>query len=129
VVRKKNSGGCNFYFFLAFVGKNDPHIGVLAGFLRSGGGKVWGKSNLDLKAFDGHWARGKSAVFWHLGRLLGVFSTRNETGGFTGFSDIGNYTWTGKGVHFGRIFPDYSIPSKHYFLKNISYFRRALYRR
>ena len=84
--RKKNSGGCNFYFFLAFVGKNDPHSGVLAGFLRSGGGKVWGKSNLDLKAFDGHWARGKSAVFWHLRRLLGVFSTRNETGGFTGFS-------------------------------------------
>jgi hypothetical protein len=33
--------------------KNDPHSGVLAGFLRSGWGKVWGKNNLDLKAFDG----------------------------------------------------------------------------
>jgi len=69
--------------------KKDPHIGVLAGFLRSGWGKVWGKNNLDLKAFDGHWARGKSAVFWQIGRILGVFSTRNEKKQFAGFSGIG----------------------------------------
>jgi hypothetical protein len=49
--------------------KNDPHISVLAGFLRSGWGKVWGKNNLDLKAFDGHWARGKSAVFYQTKRI------------------------------------------------------------
>jgi hypothetical protein len=78
-------------------------------------GKVWGKNNLDLKAFGSPKARCKSALFWQTKRILGMFSTRNETEGFTGFAGIGNYIWTGKGVHFGRIFPDYSIPSKHSF--------------
>jgi hypothetical protein len=33
--------------------KNEPDIGVMAGFLRPVGGKIHGKNNLDLKAFGG----------------------------------------------------------------------------
>jgi hypothetical protein len=109
---------------LAFVGKNEPHIGVLAGFLMSGWGKVGGKNNLDLKAFDGHWARGKSAVFWKTKRILGIFSTRNETEGFTWFSLLEMIINLRIGARIGRIFPDYSIPSKHSFLKKHIVFQK-----
>jgi hypothetical protein len=35
------------------VGKNDPHIRVLAGFMRFRWGKLGGKNNLDLKDIGG----------------------------------------------------------------------------
>jgi hypothetical protein len=40
-----------------------------------------------------------------------------HSGVLAGFSGIGNDIRTGKGAHFGRIFPEYSIPSKHSFQK------------
>ena len=41
-------------FFLTFVGKNDPHIGVLAAFPGSGWGKLGVEIHIDLKGFAGH---------------------------------------------------------------------------
>jgi hypothetical protein len=69
-----------------FVGKNDPHIGVLAAFPGSGWDKLSGKNGLDSRAFSGLWARCKSAVFWQSKREMGVFSTGTEKEGFTWFS-------------------------------------------
>jgi hypothetical protein len=39
--------------FSDIPGKNEPHIGVLAGFPRYGWGKLSGEIQLDLRAFDG----------------------------------------------------------------------------
>jgi hypothetical protein len=46
---RRTAGEVIFTFFWAFIGKNDPHIGVLAGFLRFRGGKICGEIHLDLK--------------------------------------------------------------------------------
>jgi hypothetical protein len=48
--------------------------------------------------------RYKSALFWKTGRLLQVFSTGTENGGFTGF--FIEYVKNGEkiGARFGRIF-------------------------
>jgi hypothetical protein len=39
--------------FLTFVGKNDPHIRVLAGFPESGWDKLSGENSLGSRAFGG----------------------------------------------------------------------------
>jgi hypothetical protein len=50
VTRQMQSGTISQTGLFSYLpGKNDPHIGVLTGFLRSEWGKVWGKNNLDLK--------------------------------------------------------------------------------
>ena len=50
--------------------------------------KIRDKINIDSKAFGRLLARGKSAVFCQTERYSGVFSTRTEKNGFTGFSGI-----------------------------------------
>jgi hypothetical protein len=99
--------------FLTFVEKNDPLIRVLAAFLWPGWGKLSGKNGLDLRAIGGLWARCNSAVFWQTERLYGVFSTRTETEGFTGFSDIVRYNQKGKEAQFGLILLNMSTPLGH----------------
>jgi hypothetical protein len=49
--------------FRTSVGKKDPQIRPLFGFSDAGWVKAWVKINLDSRAFGGHWARSKSAVF------------------------------------------------------------------
>jgi hypothetical protein len=49
--------------------------------------------------------RCKSAVFCQTEQLLGIFSTGNEKGGFTGISDISKHFWKGKGARIGLICP------------------------
>jgi hypothetical protein len=80
------------------VEKKEPHSGVLAGFLGSGGGKSGSSIQLDLKGLTSHKVRCKSAVFWQTERLLGVFSTGTEKGGFTGFSGIDKFIQKRKGA-------------------------------
>ena len=84
--------------------KNDPHIRILAAFLGSRQGKLYAENSLGLKAIDDHQARCKSAVFWQTERLLGIFSTGTEKGGFTGLSGTGLDTVKGNGTRFGLIF-------------------------
>jgi len=122
---KKRTAGYVIFTFFRRPPKNEPHIRVLAGFLRSGWGKVCDKIHLNLKGLKSHQVRCRSALFWQTERILSIFSTRNKKKRFTGFSGIGNYIWTGKGVHFGRIFPDYSIPSKHPFLIKHSAYQKS----
>ena len=92
--------------FLTPPGKNDPHIRVLAGFPGFTWDKLGGKNGLDSRAFSGLWVRCKSAVFWQTGRFLGVFSTRTEKEGFTGFSVFDRIIWMGNGARIGRISPN-----------------------
>jgi hypothetical protein len=73
------------------VEKKEPHSGVLAGFWGSGWGKSGSYIHLDLNGLTSHKARCKSAVFWQTERLLGIFSTGTEKGGFTGFSGIDKF--------------------------------------
>ena len=56
------------------------------------------KLQLDLKGLTSHKVRCKSAVFWQTERLLGIFSTRTEKGGFTGFSGIDKFIRKRKGA-------------------------------
>ena len=48
-------------------------------------GKLCGKKLIDLKCCTRRQVRCKPAVFWLTWLKFGVFSTRTETGGFTGF--------------------------------------------
>ena len=84
--------------FLTPPGKNDPHIRVLAGIQGSGWGKLSGKNDPDSRAFGGLLVRSKFAVFWQTKRYLGVFSTRTEKEGFTGFSGSDRNIKYGKGA-------------------------------
>jgi hypothetical protein len=58
-------------------------------------------------------------VFWQTGQYLGVFSTRTEKEGFTGFSGTGWEIGKGKGAWNGLIFPyvSYPIYSEYLWLK------------
>ena len=78
---------CSTFFDLSLV-KNDPHIGVLAGFPGYGWGKLSGEIHLNLKGLTSHFVRCKLAVFCQTESLFGIFSTGTEKGGFTGFSSI-----------------------------------------
>lgn len=51
-------------------------------------GIIGGKKQVGLKGFTSHQVRCNSAVFWQTERYSGVFSTRTEKGGFTGFFNI-----------------------------------------
>jgi hypothetical protein len=55
-------------FFSALVGKKEPHIGVLAGFVGTPWDKVRGKKQLDPIGFTDHQVRCKPAVFRLTGR-------------------------------------------------------------
>jgi hypothetical protein len=54
--------------------------------------KIRDKIHIDSEAFGMLLERSKSAVFYQTERYLGVFSTRTEKEGFTGFSGIGRET-------------------------------------
>jgi len=54
--------------------------------MRSGWDKLSGKNGLDSRAFNGLWARWKSAVFWQKGLKIGLFSTGTENRRFMRFS-------------------------------------------
>jgi hypothetical protein len=54
--------------------------------------KIRDKIHIDSKAFGMLLERSKSAVFWLTGQYSGVFSTRTEKEGFTGFYGIGRET-------------------------------------
>ena len=60
--------------------------------------KIRDNIHRDFKAFGMLWERGKSAVFYQTERYLGVFSTRTEKEGFTGFSGICWEIGKGKGA-------------------------------
>src|SRR5208283_609984 len=90
--------------FKTSVGKKDPQIRPFFGFSGARWVKAWVKINLDSRAFGGHWARSKYAVFWQTGQLKGVFSTRTETKQFTGFPRRGQDPKSEKKAQFGRIF-------------------------
>jgi hypothetical protein len=96
--------------FLDRLQKNDPHIGVLAGFLRSGWGKLSGKIHLDLKGFIAHYVRCKSAVFWQIGRDLSVFSTGTEKEHNTEISGFVRHMRRENGAQFGLILSYFRIP-------------------
>jgi hypothetical protein len=74
-------------------------------FLGAGWVKAWVKINLDSRAFGGQYLTSKSAVFWKTGLDFDLFSTRTETGHFTGISGRGRDPKSGKGAQFGLIFP------------------------
>jgi hypothetical protein len=92
ILKILNSFGKSFparCFFQAFIRKKQPshsRSGRVSGVLCA---KISDKIHIDSKAFGGLLARGKSAVFWQTGQYLGVFSTRTEKEGFTGFSGTG----------------------------------------
>jgi hypothetical protein len=53
-------------------------------------------------AFGGLWAMGIPPLFWQTERVIGIFSTGTETGGFKEFSAV---TWdlkNEKGARFGQ---------------------------
>jgi hypothetical protein len=57
----------SFYSSIPFLNsrrKNDPHIRVLAGFSGPDAIKYSTKKQLNVKGFEGHRKRCKSAVFW-----------------------------------------------------------------
>jgi len=55
--------------------------------------KIRDKIHRDSKAFGMLLERSKSAVFYQTERYPGLFFTRTEKEGFTGFSGIGRETW------------------------------------
>jgi hypothetical protein len=74
------------YPFLDLRRRKFLHIRVPAGFVGPGWGKLGSEISLGLKGFGCRWARGFSPVFWQTERYSGIFSTRTEKNGFSGFS-------------------------------------------
>ncbi len=91
--------------FLSTIGKNEPHILVLAGFLRPGWDKLGGKVLLNLMAFGDLSVRCKSAVFWQTERIYGVFSTGTEKEHNPEISEFVRYKRRKNGAQFGLISP------------------------
>jgi hypothetical protein len=84
--------------FLAFIRKKQPSYSRSGRVSQVLCAKIWDKIHIDYKAFGGLLARDKSAVFWQTGQYFGVFSTRTEKEGFTGFSGTGRKGGRGNGA-------------------------------
>jgi hypothetical protein len=71
---------------------------IPAGFTRSGFAELRGEKNLGLRVSGDDWERAFPVVFQQTGQILGIFSKRPESEGFTGFSRIGQDAGMEKGA-------------------------------